>query len=76
MPVNQAGKIAKAGIRVLLVYGTSDIAVKPSANSKAFLAKFKAAGGDAKVLSHAEYGHHPHGVENEEKNVVIGFFAD
>ena len=53
MPVNRAGEIAKAGIKVLLVYGTSDIAVKPSANSAAFAAKFKAAGGDTKALPHA-----------------------
>lgn len=71
-----APALAKAGIRVLLVYGTSDISVKPSANSEAFAAKFKAAGGDAKVIAHAEYGHHPHGVESGEKNVVIGFFAE
>ncbi|MBO4287077.1 MAG: alpha/beta fold hydrolase, partial [Kiritimatiellae bacterium] len=74
MPVNCAGGIAKAGIRVLLVYGTSDIAVKPSANSKAFLAKFKAAGGNATVLEHPEYGHHPHGVESGEAKVVLDFF--
>ncbi|MBR6732844.1 MAG: alpha/beta fold hydrolase [Kiritimatiellae bacterium] len=76
MPVNLAPALAQAGIKVLLVYGTSDIAVKPSANSAAFVAKFKAAGGDAKVLVHPEYGHHPHGVESDEKNTVIGFFAD
>ena len=74
MPVNQAGKIAKAGIKVLLVYGTSDIAVKPSVNSAAFAAKFKAAGGDAKVLTHSEYGHHPHGVEPSEAKIVLDFF--
>ena len=74
MPVNQAGKIAKAGIKVLLVYGTSDSAVKPAANSKAFLSKFTAAGGDAKVLPHSEYGHHPHGVEPSEAKVVLDFF--
>ena len=76
MPVNLASAIAKAGIKVLLVYGTSDIAVKPSVNSAAFAAKFKAADGDAKVLPHVEYGHHPHGIESGEKNVVISFFAD
>ncbi len=74
MPVNHADKLAKAGIRVLLVYGTSDIAVKPSVNSAAFAAKFKAAGGDAKVLVHAEYGHHPHGVEPGEAKIVLDFF--
>ena len=76
MPVNLASTIAKAGIKALFVYGTSDIAVKPSANSSVFAAKFKAAGGDTKVLAHAEYGHHPHGVESTEKNTVIGFFTD
>jgi len=74
MPVNLAPALAKAGIKVLLVYGTSDIAVKPSVNSVAFAAKFKAAGGDAKVLVHAEYGHHPHGVEPGEAKIVLDFF--
>ena len=74
MPVNLAPAIAKAGISALLVYGTSDSAVKPSANSKAFAAKFKAAGGKAVICEHAEYGHHPHGVEPSEANVVLDFF--
>ena len=74
MPVNLAPALAKAGIKVLLVYGTSDIAVKPSVNSAAFAARFKAAGGDAKVLVHAEYGHHPHGVEPGEAKIVLDFF--
>jgi len=74
MPVNRAGEIAKAGIKVLLVYGTSDIAVKPTSNSKAFLSKFKAAGGAATVLEHSEYGHHPHGVEPGEAKTVMQFF--
>lgn len=74
MPVNSAGEIAKAGIKVLLVYGTSDIAVKPTSNSKAFLSKFKAAGGAATVLEHSEYGHHPHGVEPGEAKTVMQFF--
>ena len=58
----------------MLVYGTSDIAVNPSANSAAFAAKFKAAGGDVKVLPHSEYGHHPHGVEQGEAKTVTQFF--
>ena len=74
MPVNLVPALAKAGIKVLLVYGTSDIAVNPSANSAAFAAKFKAAGGDAKVLPHSEYGHHPHGVEQGEAKTVTQFF--
>lgn len=76
MPVSLAPALAKAGIQALLVYGTSDVAVKPSANSVPFAARFKSAGGKAKVLAHAEYGHHPHGVEIGEKSAVIGFFAD
>ena len=74
MPVNCAEAIAKADIKVLLVYGTSDVAVKPAANSAVFAQKFKAAGGDAKVLVHAEYGHHPHGVEPGEAKAVLDFF--
>ena len=74
MPVNLAPAIANAGIRVLLVYGTSDVSVKPSSNSVPFAAKFKAAGGDVKVLAHAEYGHHPHGVADGEAKVLADFF--
>jgi len=75
MPVNNAGKIAKAGIKVMLVYGTSDVAIKPSVNSRAFAAKFNAAGGKATVLAHPEYGHHPHGVEPAEARTLIDFFS-
>ena len=74
MPVNLAPSIAKAGISVLAVYGTSDAYVSPGANTKAFLAKFTAAGGKATVIAHSEYGHHPHGVEPHEANTVIQFF--
>ena len=65
---------AKAGISVLTVYGTSDAYVSPGANTKAFLSKFKAAGGAATVLEHSEYGHHPHGVEPGEAKTVMQFF--
>ena len=75
MPVNLAPVLAQAGIRILLVYGTSDVAVKPDANSKAFLAGFKAAGGTAKVLVHPEYGHHPHGVGADEAHIVLDFLT-
>ena len=74
MPVNLAPSIAKAGIPVLAVYGTTDVYVRPDANTKAFLAKFTAAGGKATVIAHSEYGHHPHGVEPHEANTVIKFF--
>ncbi|MBR6732849.1 MAG: cellulase family glycosylhydrolase [Kiritimatiellae bacterium] len=74
MPVNLAPSIAKAGISVLAVYGTSDAYVRPGANTKPFLAKFTAAGGKATVIAHSEYGHHPHGVEPHEANTVIQFF--
>jgi hypothetical protein len=74
MPVNCAGALAKAGVEVMLVYGTSDVSVKPSFNSRAFAAKFKAAGGKAKVLEHPEYGHHPHGVDGSETRQLMDFF--
>ena len=41
---------------------------------EAFAAKFKAAGGKAVICEHAEYGHHPHGVEPSEANIVLDFF--
>ena len=48
--------------------------VKPSFNSRAFAAKFKAAGGKAKVLEHPEYGHHQHGVDGFETRQLMDFF--
>jgi dienelactone hydrolase len=74
MPVNLASRIAKTGIPALFVYGTSDTAVKPDLNSRAFVANFMKAGGNARVCAHAEYGHHPHGVEPDEAKMVVDFF--
>lgn len=73
MPVNRAAPIAKAGIPILLLYGGKDTVVPPSHNCKLFIPRFKAAGGDIKVVCRGSYEHHPHGVEVDE-NTIIDFF--
>ena len=76
LPTACAPALATAGIRTLFVYGTADTVVNPAENTIPFLAKFKAAGGHAKVYAHAEYGNRPHGFDNGERNSVIGFFTE
>ena len=75
MPVNMAKPIAAAKIPVFLVYGGADNVLDPKLNSEVFIPRFKAAGGDLKVLYRASYAHHPHGFEESETNVVDFFCA-
>ena len=74
MPVNAAPDIAKAGIPVLLVFGGHDQVIRPDKNSRAFAAKFKAAKGVIDVREKAEYGHHPHGLEQNQTSIISDFF--
>lgn len=73
MPVNMADIVAKAGIPVYLVYGGSDGVVAPGENSELFISRFKAAGGDIKVLRRGAYGHHPHGMEIDDQSIADFF---
>lgn len=63
MPVNLAEPIAKAGIPILLRYGGQDRTVTPAKNAELFIQRFKAAGGNVRVIKDGMYGHHPHGFE-------------
>lgn len=73
MPVNLAEKVAKAGIPAYLIYGGADNVVPPAENSELFIKRYKNAGGDIKVIRRGAYGHHPHGVEIDDKSVVNFF---
>ena len=74
MPVNLAKPIADAKIPILLVYGGADNVLDPKLNSEVFIPRFKAAGGDLKVVYRAAYAHHPHGFE-ESETTVADFFC-
>lgn len=63
MPVNKAEAIAKAGIPVLLLYGTQDSVVNPELNCEIFISKFKEAGGRIEVIPRKMWNHHPHGLD-------------
>ena len=74
MPINMAPAIAAAKIPVLLVYGGADNLLEPQLNSEIFIPRFKAAGGDLKVVYRKAYGHHPHGFE-ESDTTIADFFS-
>ncbi|MBO5643301.1 MAG: alpha/beta fold hydrolase [Kiritimatiellae bacterium] len=75
MPINNAEKIALAKIPVLLLYGAQDQTVKPELNALVFIDRFKKAGGSIKVIKRGMYGHHPHGVDLDETELLLKFFA-
>ncbi len=74
MPVNMAEAVAKAGIPILLLYGGRDEVVLPSFNGEPFAERFKAAGGNIRVVRRAEFGHHPHGEEPGQTKTIAEFF--
>ena len=74
MPVNKAAAIAKAKIPVLLLYGAEDAIVQPERNALLFASRFRAAGGRIGVISRCQ-GHHPHGV-NANDRTVVDFLTD
>ena len=73
MPVNMAETVAKAGIPVYLVYGGADDVVPPETNCELFIPRFKAAGGKIKVDRRGAYGHHPHGLEIDDRSIADFF---
>ena len=75
MPVNKASLIAGANIPVLLVYGTCDTVVPPDVNCRLFAERFKAAGGDIKVVARDMFGHHPHGLDPGKTQPIVDFFT-
>ena len=75
MPINMAESIAKAGIPVLLLYGTHDQTVKPALNCELFLERFKAAGGKLTLDRRDAFGHHPHGTDPDKTAEITDFFS-
>lgn len=76
MPVNLAGRLAKTGIPILLLYGGEDQTVPPELNSEVFIERFKAEGGKINVKRRRLFGHHPHGEERGRTEVITRFFED
>ena len=66
--------VADAKIPILLVYGGADNVLDPRLNSEIFIPRFKAAGGNLKVIYRKSYAHHPHGFE-ESDPTIVNFFA-
>ena len=69
MPINLAKPVAEANIPILLAYGGADDVLAPRLNSELFIPRFKAAGGDIRVIYRKTYGHHPHGFEESETTI-------
>ena len=74
MAVNRAAMVAQAKIPVLLLYGKSDDVVDPSRNCEPFLNAFRAAGGSVAVEARDAWGHHPHGLDEDEVGRIVEFF--
>ncbi len=75
MPVNMAGALAAARIPVLLLFGGQDATVPPANNAEAFVARFRAAGGEITVDRRNLYGHHPHGLDPNKTSPIVDFFS-
>ena len=71
IPINNAIKVAKAGIPALHICGAADIVVPYEENSKLLINNFKAAGGDISVILKPGVGHHPHSLENPK--LIVNF---
>ena len=71
----RAERIAKAGIPVLCIYGGRDGTVPPEKNILRFAEAFEKAGGHLKLWRDNRRGHHPHGLEKDEQQVFVNFFA-
>jgi len=74
MPLNMAERLAGTGIPVLLLYGGEDQTVLPSENCEPFIERFKANGGDIRVIKRGCYGHHPHGEDPDKTATITDFF--
>ena len=74
MAVNRAAAVARAKIPILLLYGKSDDVVDPSRNCEPFLKAFRAAGGSVAVEARDAWGHHPHGLDEDEVGRIVEFF--
>ncbi len=63
-PLDQAARLAAAGIPVVGVVGLKDGVVPYEENLGAFVPRFRAAGGHIAVYKKPECDHHPHSLEN------------
>jgi pimeloyl-ACP methyl ester carboxylesterase len=63
-PIDNLEPLAKAKIPILHVIGAADNVVPPAENSDLIEARYKAFGGDIKVISKAGVGHHPHALKD------------
>lgn len=72
--VNRAAPIAHAKIPLLVLYGGVDTVVPPEKNIERFAPVFEANGGDLKIMKRGRFGHHPHGLEPNEANLIVNFF--
>ncbi len=69
IPINNAEKVAKAGIPVLHVCGLADEVVPYAENTEILERNFKNAGGEIKLILKEGVGHHPHSLK-EPKPIV------
>lgn len=71
---SRAATIAKAKIPILCVYGGADKVVPDVSNCIRFAKEFEKAGGHIRMWRDNKRGHHPHGLEPNEANVIVNFF--
>ena len=64
IPINNAVKVAEAGIPVLHICGAADKVVPYNENTKLLADNFKNAGGEIEVILKKGVGHHPHSLQN------------
>ncbi|WP_238934864.1 alpha/beta hydrolase family protein [Aurantibacter crassamenti] len=74
IPINNAVKVAEAKIPVLHVCGGADRVVPYEENTAKLEEKFKAAGGDIKIIVKDEVGHHPHSLKNPKP--IVDFILE
>lgn len=74
MPVNMASTLADARIPILLLYGGKDSVLQPTLNSELFAARYRAKGGQIKVVCRKGFDHHPHGVDSDD-DIIIDFMT-
>lgn len=63
-PIHKTKSIAKDGYPMLHVVGVTDKVVPVAENTNPFAKAVKENGGDIKVISKANNGHHPHSLQN------------
>ncbi len=64
IPLNTCINVAKAGIPVIHVCGDADESVPYEENTELLAKKFRAAGGEIKIILKEGIGHHPHSLED------------